>query len=303
MSSWFSKKEKPVAVVFGATGAQGGTVVSSLLDSGKFAVRGGTRNPESPDAKELAAKGVHMVKLDQENSEDIQNAFKGAYAAFVVTSPSWVPGHKPDEFEVGCNIAKLAKEAGIQHYVWSTLPNCEKISNGKYNIPFFMNKTKVDDFVKSQGFKYTTFVQANWYFSNLNRFREVYEKADGTVRFNLPFGPDTVHSGFDVDDMGPAVRSALEKPDEYNGKYISFEAIKAPMKEWLDTFTKVTGKKAELAGSDFNGPPPLRQMYSYFSEFGVFPGFDTTIAQKAVAGGLTTWEKWLQSKRDFVKTA
>ena len=40
-------------LVFGATGAQGGSVARALLERGKFDVRAFTRNPESPAAQQL----------------------------------------------------------------------------------------------------------------------------------------------------------------------------------------------------------------------------------------------------------
>jgi NAD(P)-dependent dehydrogenase (short-subunit alcohol dehydrogenase family) len=48
--------EKKTILVWGATGAQGGSVVSHLLASGLFNVRGATRNKDSDAAKALAEK-------------------------------------------------------------------------------------------------------------------------------------------------------------------------------------------------------------------------------------------------------
>eukprot|EP00897_Mesotaenium_endlicherianum_P005861 jgi/Mesen1/5302/ME000264S04331 len=243
------QEDKPVAVVFGATGSQGGSVLRALLESGKYSLRGATRNPESDKAKELASKGVDVIRVDQEKSEDVKKAFEGAYAAYVVTNPSFNPYHKPTEFEVGVDHAKLAKEAGVQHYIWSTLPNTEKISDGKYKMAHFTDKAKVDEVVKAQGFKYTTFVQANWYFDNINRFYAAIPQADGSVKFNMPYSLDTIHSGFDVDDIGPAVRTALEMY-EYFAEYTPFpgqdtstgqKASPRPLTSWEDWLRTKSG--------------------------------------------------------------
>jgi uncharacterized protein YbjT (DUF2867 family) len=59
-----------------ATGRQGGSVVDALLRSGKWRVRGLSRNIESDQAKALASKGVEMVQCHVNNSEQLAGAFK-----------------------------------------------------------------------------------------------------------------------------------------------------------------------------------------------------------------------------------
>lgn len=57
---------KKIITIFGATGAQGGSVVKTFLEDPKlsgWAVRGVTRNVESEKAKQLAAKGVEVVAV------------------------------------------------------------------------------------------------------------------------------------------------------------------------------------------------------------------------------------------------
>src|SRR5436190_10852735 len=67
-------------------GVQGGSVVSSLLATGHYRIRGLTRNPDSDKAKALAAKGVEVVKCDLSIKEDIKNALKEADIAWIVTN-------------------------------------------------------------------------------------------------------------------------------------------------------------------------------------------------------------------------
>ena len=49
----------------------------------------------------------------------------------------------PHELEYGTTVAEGAKEAGVTHFVWSTLANVEEQSGGKYEVPHFTDKAKV----------------------------------------------------------------------------------------------------------------------------------------------------------------
>lgn len=53
-----------ILTVIGATGIQGGSVIDTLLNSGRFHVRGTTRNAASEAAVALAARGVESVEAD-----------------------------------------------------------------------------------------------------------------------------------------------------------------------------------------------------------------------------------------------
>lgn len=89
--------QKPIVVVVGATGMQGGSVVEFLLKENKYHIRGVTRKVEGEAAKKLQAKyvlhmsvsacvtqrcrGVEVVAADIGKKEDLQRAFKGKRVA------------------------------------------------------------------------------------------------------------------------------------------------------------------------------------------------------------------------------
>lgn len=74
--------------VYGATGAQGGSVVQSLLQnkSKAFKIRGITRNPDSDKAKALKEQGVEVVKADGLVKGEVVEAFKDSWGVFVNTN-------------------------------------------------------------------------------------------------------------------------------------------------------------------------------------------------------------------------
>ena len=69
--------DKLIAVV-GATGHQGGSVVSTFLNEQGWRIRGLTRNRNSPAAQALSARGVEMVNADLDDVASLTAAFQGA---------------------------------------------------------------------------------------------------------------------------------------------------------------------------------------------------------------------------------
>ncbi|RSL66432.1 hypothetical protein CEP51_012807 [Fusarium floridanum] len=74
--------------VYGATGAQGGSVVRALLRDkpGSFTIRGITRSPDSEAARALAAADVEIIKVNIFDKDELAAAFKGSWAVFVNTN-------------------------------------------------------------------------------------------------------------------------------------------------------------------------------------------------------------------------
>lgn len=62
--------QKPMIVVIGATGQQGGGCLDALLKQGKFTVRAMTRDVHSNAAKAICSRGVEVVSgtLDDQSS-------------------------------------------------------------------------------------------------------------------------------------------------------------------------------------------------------------------------------------------
>jgi hypothetical protein len=73
------------------------------------------------------------------------------------------------EVQQGKNLANAAaKTSTLEHYIWSTLPNGVKISNGKYLIPHFEAKNKIDAYIRENKELYakTTFLWITFYAAN-----------------------------------------------------------------------------------------------------------------------------------------
>src|SRR5258707_10261047 len=129
------KKKKLIAVA-GATGKQGGAVVRALQADNQFEVRALSRNPAKH--RELADE---VVEADLNRPETLKAAFEGAHGVFLVTNFGEAG---TDEFKQATAAVRAAKDAGVKHLIWSTLPDVEAISGGRLHVPHFTGKAKVD---------------------------------------------------------------------------------------------------------------------------------------------------------------
>src|SRR3984893_6797727 len=254
---------KLIAVV-GATGQQGGAVVRALQAKKQFKVRALTRNPAKHS--EL---GDEVVQADLNRPETLAAAFKGAHGVFLVTN-LWEKG--TDEVEQATAAVRGAKDAGVKHVVWSTLPDVEAISGGKLHVPHFTGKAKVDRIVKQAGFANHTFVIAPFYYQNLVGVLAPQKQPDGSATWALPLDPTvrSIHMG-DIAELGDVVAGAFAHPDQAgNGEYLPLVGDFLNFNEIIDTLNRQGNNFSfhqvpkEVFAGFFTGAAELAEMFGYF---------------------------------------
>ena len=119
-----------VVTVFGATGGQGGGVVSRLLkainnDEGDYHIRAITRNPDGPKGIDLKNKGCEVVKCDMDDQASVEEAIGGSYAVFLVTN-YWEHFSAEKEIDQGKRVIDVSEKLGVKHLVYSGLENVKK---------------------------------------------------------------------------------------------------------------------------------------------------------------------------------
>jgi uncharacterized protein YbjT (DUF2867 family) len=224
-----SNSHKIIAVV-GAAGQQGGAVVRALQANGQFKVRALTRTPT-----QHPKLGDEVALADLNRPETLKAAFAGAYGVFLVTD-AWQAGG--EESQQALAAIHAAKEAGVQHLLWSTLPNVEAISGGTINVPHFTEKAKIERHVSDAGFAYHTFVIAPFYYQNLVGAMAPQKQADGSSGWALPLDPArrVIHMG-DITELGRVVAGAFAQPNLAGhgehlalvGDFLSFNEIVATL--------------------------------------------------------------------------
>lgn len=192
-----------------------------------------------------------------------------------------------DELAQGAAAVEAAKVAGVKHFVWSTLPNVEKISSGKFDVEHFTRKAKVDQHVSDAGFAWHTFVEAPFYFENLAGQMGAQPQQDGSKLWAMPMAADArvIHMG-DVGELGNVVAGAFANPERVGsgqhlslaGDFLSWNDIVRTLNEQGHKvrFQTVPG---EAFDQFFPGAPELRQMMNYFEAHTYFgPDAEAKIA-------------------------
>uniref|UniRef100_A0A1D1YNG0 NmrA-like family domain-containing protein 1 n=1 Tax=Anthurium amnicola TaxID=1678845 RepID=A0A1D1YNG0_9ARAE len=278
--------QKPLIVVSGATGAQGGSVVNSLLATGRYKIRALTRNPNSDKAKALLSKGVdEVVKCDFSVKEDVKKALSGADIAWIVTNywdPSIVGNNPPEEERQSKLIADVAKEVGLNWLIYSSLPDTTVESDGKYpEVIHFSGKNHAEQYMRTLGIPNTTFFYIGFYYQNIGTFAPLVEK-DNEVELLFPYLEENdLISMIDIDsDTGPIVAKVIEEgPDKWNGKKVPVASEYYTVKHLVNSLTKATGKTHKLKtltnDDDIKEFPFLdndenKQMFKWIKDYGVF---------------------------------
>ena len=287
--------KKQTIVVIGATGSQGKGIVNALVNEGTFNVRAVTRNPEK-----YTGKADEAVYADLQDLQSLKDAFTNAYGVFAVTN-FW---EGADEIAQAKNAIEAAKATGVQHFIWSTLPDVEIISEAAFDVPHFTNKAKVDELVKSAGFKYSTLVQPPFYYQNLVGMLGPQPKPDGTTGWTLPIDPakKSIHMS-DINDLGKVVTGAFLQPEKVgNGNYLSIATELNSFNDIIEAY-KANGKEhsfsqvpAEMFSTFFEGAKELAEMFGYFEKHtymgpGSVPRIE--LSKEIATGEFVSLREWL----------
>lgn len=300
--------------VVGGTGTQGRSVIDAALKNGYSKIRATTRNPDSKNAQELAAKGVEVVKADVNDEASLVKAFEGSTHIYAVTDffePFATHGpEKAIEIEAaqGINLARAAaKTATLQHYVWSTLPNGSRITNGKYNVPHFTAKNKVDDFIKQDAslLAKTTFLWITFYGNNFQypMFTPNLMKTSGSYIQLSPAASDVpiLSIGSPSANIGTFVVAIFNQPKKtLGGKFVTAYVEETTTGQMLKEWSEVTGKKSTYVQTSLEDFSAIWPMWGF--EMGVMMKMWDEVREKSWSGeeGILTKDDLGLTGTDFV---
>src|SRR6266403_828286 len=255
-------------LVTGVTGHQGGAVARALQSSG-FHLRGLTRKPESERAAALARHGVDIVKGDLDDEATLRRALAGAWGVFGVQN-TWEAGVEREEAQ-GTRLATLAREAGVEHYVYTSVGSAHK----RTGIPHFDNKWRIEETVRGLRFPSHVILRPVFFMENLVA---PFSLQGDTLSWAL--GPGTKLQMIAVEDIGWFGARAFTDAAGLNRREIDLAGDARTMQEAAEILTQALGRPIAFAQT------PIEQVRQYSKEMALMLEWFDRVGYSADIAGL-----------------
>jgi uncharacterized protein YbjT (DUF2867 family) len=268
-------------LVTGATGQQGGAVARALIANGQK-VRVMTRHPEKAAA--LAKAGAEVVQGDLTNQAVLQMALRGVHGVFAMSTP--FEAGMDAEVRQGIMLADAAKQAGITHYVYTSVGSAHRHTG----IPHFESKRKVEQHIQKIGLP-ATILRPVWFMDNFTTFAK--PSPEGVI--TLPMRPDRKLAMVALKDIGAFSAAAFLRPTDFVGQAIDLAGDELTIPEVAVILTKAMGtpisfqefprdQAESMLGHDF------AVMFRWFNEVGYAINIPNLKQQFGIS--LTTFAEW-----------
>ena len=279
-------KSDGTILITGATGHQGGAVARALQGSG-FRLRGLTRKPESERAMALAHQGVEVVKGDLDDDSTLRRALAGAWGVFAVQN-TWEAGVEGEEAQ-GKRLATLARETGVEHYVYSSVGSAHK----RTGVPHFENKWRIEETVRGLGFPSHVILRPVYFMENL---LAPFSLQGDTLAAALR--PDTKLQMIAVDDIGWFGARAFTDSTVLNGREIDIAGDVRTMTEAAAILAKALHRPITFAQT------PIEQVRQFSEDTAVMlEWFDRVGYSADIAGLEREFRRTLTKLPDWARRA
>ncbi len=273
-------------LVTGATGQQGGAVARHLLKSG-WKVLALVRDPNKDSAQALAQEGAELVQGDLTDRTSLNGALRGVYGAYSVQN-YWLPdvGYE-GEIKQGKLLAEAAQEAGIQHFVYSSVGAAHRGLGQKH----FESKWIIERYLEELGLPHTI-VRPVAFMDNHDWARA--QISHGTLQsWGLP--PDKRAQLIAVDDIGAIVALVFSQQQAYLGRTLEIAGDELTETEQAETLAKVIGRPVKLVQPQApEGDTPDEEMSAAIRFFSGEAYTADIAAVRKMHSGLKTFEHYLR---------
>jgi len=227
--------------------------------------------------------GAEVVAGQIDDPQSLKQVLSGAYGAYFVTF-FWDHYSAERETAEAKAMAEAAKEAGLQHVIWSTLEDTRQYVplddnrmptiNGKYKVPHFDGKGESDQYFIEAGVP-VTFMLASYYWENMIYFGMGPKKgADGKLAITFPMGNKKM-AGIAAEDIGKCAYGIFKNGKELIGKKVGIAGDQLTCHEMAQAMSKALGKEVsyneitpeQYRGLGFPGADDLGNMFQFYRDF------------------------------------
>jgi len=228
-------------LITGATGRQGGAVLRHLLKQGGWKLRALVHRADARGVDGLKQQGVEVVQGDLEDVSSLEAAVLGVYGVYSVQN-FWAVGARR-EVQQGKNLAAVAKKAGVQHFVYSSVGGAER----KTGIPHWESKWEIENYIRQLKLPATVLRPVSFMETH-----HILEVEVGILKGKLadPIRADKPYQTIATDDIGAFVALAFQRPREFIGMELEIAGSELTNPEAAKVFSRVMGKPIK-----FRKPP------------------------------------------------
>jgi len=201
---------KPIILITGATGQQGGATIREMRRRGHWQIRALVRDPQAPKAAALARSGVDLAQGDLDHAPSLRAALAGVHGVLSVQSPMKI-GPAGEERQ-GKLLATLAAESGVRHIVQCSAGGVERRSG----VPHFESKGAIEQHIAALGLPATILRPAVF----MENFSSLMFRIMMLSMMRTYLAPDQPVQLVSVCDVGWFAAEAFEKSDQFIGRSI-----------------------------------------------------------------------------------
>jgi uncharacterized protein YbjT (DUF2867 family) len=277
-----------VVLVTGATGKQGGGTLRHLAGQRGVKLRAMTRKPDGDAARGLAALGAQVVKGDLDDPSSLERALEGAWGVFAVQN-TWEAGVEGEEAQ-GKRLAELARRAGVQHYVYTSVGSAHL----RTGIPHFDNKARIEELVRSLKFPSHVILRPVFFMENL--VSPWFLQGDKLL---TPMRPTTQLQMIASDDIGRFAAQAFLEAEKWSGTETDLAGDSVTMPAAADVVGEIIGRKITLETIPIEAVRKNSEDFAKMIEWFERVGYSADIAALPRRWGIRprTLREWAREQR------
>ncbi|KAI1099131.1 NmrA family protein [Jackrogersella minutella] len=237
----------PTVFITSATGSQGSALCYELRKLG-WDLRATTRDLDSPVAQKLRAAGVHLTLGSWDDEDSLRKGLEGCDKLFLCMLPSLTDFDQAPRR--AALIARLAREAGVNHAIASTTLGSFLVEPG-FELPvklgpFFgahvRSKKRVEQAVIDGGFTHWTVLRPGFFMANFIEPKIQFgytETKKGSWTSSLTAeSPLGLVDHFDIARFAAAV---FQDPTTYHGRKLGVISEELLVQDAMDQLAEAIG--------------------------------------------------------------